>query len=81
MVYPFSMSGLLLEENRQPAFPASDVPASGIDRERRAQFARALRESHEHYVKTGRHVSEAEADAWMAQLEAGMVVPPPACHT
>ncbi len=29
---------------------------------------------------TGLHVSHAEADAWMARLEAGEQMEPPACH-
>ena len=32
------------------------------------------------YQKTGLHVSQEEADAWLAQLEAGKDVEPPECH-
>ncbi|MEK6789704.1 MAG: ribbon-helix-helix domain-containing protein [Pseudomonadota bacterium] len=32
------------------------------------------------YETTGLHVTAAEADAWMAQLEAGNDVEPPICH-
>jgi predicted transcriptional regulator len=32
------------------------------------------------YQATGLHVTHAEADAWLAQLEAGHDVEPPACH-
>ncbi len=32
------------------------------------------------YQKTGLHVSLEEADAWLAQLEAGKDVEPPECH-
>ena len=33
------------------------------------------------YQETGLHVTHAEADAWLAQLEAGQDVEPPECHT
>ena len=32
------------------------------------------------YQATGQHVTLEEADAWMAKLEAGEDVAPPACH-
>jgi len=32
------------------------------------------------YQKTGLHVSLEEADAWLAELEAGKDVEPPECH-
>jgi predicted transcriptional regulator len=32
------------------------------------------------YQKTGLHLSLEEADAWLAQLEAGKDVEPPECH-
>lgn len=32
------------------------------------------------YQATGLHVTLAEADAWLAKLEAGEDVEPPACH-
>ena len=34
-----------------------------------------------HYQETGLHVTAAEADAWLAKLEAGKRVAPPKCHT
>ena len=33
------------------------------------------------YQATGLHLSHAEADAWLAQLEAGQDVEPPACRS
>jgi predicted transcriptional regulator len=33
------------------------------------------------YKANGLHLSGAEADAWLAQLEAGNDVEPPECHT
>jgi predicted transcriptional regulator len=32
------------------------------------------------YAATGLHVTEDEADAWLARLEAGEDAPPPECH-
>ena len=32
------------------------------------------------YQATGQHVTEEEADAWLAELEAGQEVDPPECH-
>jgi predicted transcriptional regulator len=32
------------------------------------------------YQATGEHVTAAEADAWLARLEAGEDAEPPACH-
>jgi len=32
------------------------------------------------YQATGQHVTEEEADAWLAKLEAGQDAEPPACH-
>ena len=34
-----------------------------------------------HFQATGQHVTGEEADAWLAQLEAGNTVDPPACHS
>ena len=34
----------------------------------------------EHYQSTGLHVTADEADAWLAQLEAGENAAPPECH-
>jgi len=52
-----------------------------LDREEKRQsFLRAGKVAGEHYQGTGRHVSGEEAHAWLAQLEAGSNVDPPACH-
>lgn len=34
----------------------------------------------EAYLDSGQHVTHAEADAWLAQLEAGNDIEPPECH-
>lgn len=33
-----------------------------------------------HIRKTGLHVTDAEADAWLEKMEAGKSVTPPKCH-
>ncbi|MYN38974.1 CopG family transcriptional regulator [Duganella sp. FT109W] len=40
----------------------------------------AALESWEHYKATGLHLTMAEADTWLAQLEEGHDVEPPPCH-
>jgi predicted transcriptional regulator len=34
----------------------------------------------EHYGNTGLHATAAEADVWLAKLEAGKTAKPPKCH-
>lgn len=36
--------------------------------------------AHEAFLLTGLHVTAKEADAWLAELEAGNDVEPPQCH-
>ena len=48
--------------------------------ERRESFRRDTLEAWEGHRRTGQHLSAAEADAWLAQLEAGHDVEPPACQ-
>jgi predicted transcriptional regulator len=52
-----------------------------VEREEKRQAFRedALR-AWEAYRADGLHVDDAEADAWMARLEAGDDVEPPECH-
>ncbi len=49
--------------------------------EKRAAFRRDAEAAWEDYQKTGLHLTGEEADAWLAELEAGNDVEPPACHT
>ncbi len=49
--------------------------------ERREQVRRDAAAGWAEYQATGQHVTGAEADAWLAQLEAGKPTPPPRSHS
>ena len=52
-----------------------------LDREEKRQaFLQAGKDAWENYQATGQYVTGDEADAWLAQLEAGNNVDPPACR-
>lgn len=52
-----------------------------VDREeRRETFRRDTLEAWETCRTTGLHVTAEEADAWLAPLEQGKDIEPPACH-
>ncbi len=52
-----------------------------VDREeQRESLRQEARAAHEEYMRTGLHVTAEEADAWLAELEAGNDVEPPKCH-
>ena len=48
--------------------------------EKREAFRQDALQAWEDYRATGRHVTAAEADSWLAQLEQGHDVEPPECH-
>ncbi len=48
--------------------------------EKREAFRREAVAAWAEYQATGLHLTDREADAWMAQLEAGFDVEPPECH-
>jgi predicted transcriptional regulator len=48
--------------------------------EQREALKQAALQAWHAYQHTGRHLTLEEADAWLAQLEAGEDVAPPACH-
>lgn len=48
--------------------------------EQRESLRQEARAAHEEYMRTGLHVTAEEADAWLAELEAGNDVEPPKCH-
>lgn len=52
-----------------------------VDREeKREAFRQDTLKAWEEYRATGLHVTANEADAWLAQLEQGNDIEPPACH-
>jgi len=52
-----------------------------VDREEQRESLRLeARAAHEEYMRTGLHVTAEEADAWLAELEAGNDMEPPKCH-
>ncbi|MHB1268504.1 MAG: CopG family ribbon-helix-helix protein [Acidithiobacillus ferriphilus] len=52
-----------------------------VEREERQEaFRQAGIQAWEAYRSTGLHATQAEADAWMARLEAGEDAEPPHCH-
>lgn len=52
-----------------------------IDREeKREAFRQDTLKAWEEFRTTGLHVTAEEADAWLAQLEQGNDIEPPACH-
>jgi predicted transcriptional regulator len=53
-----------------------------VDREeKREAFRQDTLKAWESYRATGLHVTTDEADAWLAQLEEGKDIDPPACHS
>jgi predicted transcriptional regulator len=48
--------------------------------EKREAFRQDTLKAWDEYRSTGRHLTAAEADAWLAQLEQGQDIEPPACH-
>ncbi len=48
--------------------------------ETREQLRHEAQAVWESYQTTGSHVTEEEADGWLAKLEAGEDAPPPPCH-
>jgi predicted transcriptional regulator len=48
--------------------------------EKREEFQQCALTAWENYQQTGRHVTEAEADQWLENLESGKDVEPPECH-
>ena len=48
--------------------------------EQRESLRQEARAAHDEYLLTGLHVTAQEADAWLAELEAGNDVEPPKCH-
>jgi predicted transcriptional regulator len=51
-----------------------------IDMEKQSALQQDAHRAWADYQETGLHVTHAEADIWLAQLEAGQDVEPPECH-
>lgn len=67
--------------HRKPHWLMREAIGEYIEREERRQAAYedALK-AWDQYQATGLHVTGEEADAWLAELEAGNDVEPPKCH-
>jgi predicted transcriptional regulator len=48
--------------------------------EQRESLRQEARAAHEHYMRTGLHLTGEEADAWLDELANGNDVEPPKCH-
>lgn len=48
--------------------------------EQRESLRNEAKSAHDEFMMTGLHVTSEEADAWLAELEAGNDVEPPKCH-
>jgi predicted transcriptional regulator len=68
-------------QRRSAHYLMREAIAQYVDREEKRETLRqdALRAWAE-YQATGRHVTHAEADDWLARLEAGAETEPPECH-
>jgi predicted transcriptional regulator len=66
---------------RSPHWVMREAIEQYVDREeKREQFRQDALAAWAHYQTTGLHVTAAEADDWLAKLEAGKNVAPPKCH-
>ncbi|HEX7339752.1 MAG TPA: ribbon-helix-helix protein, CopG family [Rhodanobacteraceae bacterium] len=52
-----------------------------VREEKREAFKRDALHAWQAYQRDGRHLTLAEADAWLAKLEAGEDAEPPTCHS
>ncbi len=66
---------------RTPHWLLREAITQYVDREeKREAFRQDALKAWEEYRTTGLHVTADEADAWLAQLEQGNDIAPPACH-
>lgn len=67
--------------HRTPHWVMREAITQYVEREeKREVFRQDGIKAWEEYRRTGMHVTAAEADAWLTQLEQGNDVPPPECH-
>lgn len=75
------MKRLANAKHRTPHWLMREAIEQYVDREeKREAFRQDGVRAWENYQATGLHVTHAEADDWLAQLEAGNDVEPPQCH-
>jgi len=68
-------------QKRTPHYLMREAIAQYVEREEeREAFRQEALTAWSAYQDTGRHVTAAEADDWLARLEAGQDVEPPECH-
>lgn len=67
--------------HRTPHWLMREAIVQFVEREeKREAYRQDATRAWNDYRATGRHVTEEEADAWLAGLEAGEDVEPPECH-
>lgn len=76
------MRQLAKAQHRTPHYLMREAIAQYVEREeKREAFRQEAVKAWSAYQATGLHVTQAEADDWLARLEAGQDVEPPECHT
>ena len=75
------LAHLAVARQRTPHWMILQAVRQYVDREEKREAFRqdGIRAWNE-YQATGLHATAAEADAWLAKLEAGQDVEPPECH-
>ena len=75
------MKSLAVSRQRSTHWMMREAITQYVEREEKQEFYRqdGLR-AWDDYQTTGLHVLQDEADAWLAKLEAGQDIEPPACH-
>ena len=72
---------LAAAQRRTPHLVMREAIEQYVERqEKRVQFVRDGLAAWEDYQTTGLHLTEEEADAWLAKLEAGEDASAPECH-
>jgi predicted transcriptional regulator len=67
--------------NRTPHWLMREAIREYVDREeKREAFRQSAIRAWDDYRSNGAHLTQAEADTWLAKLEAGRDVEPPECH-
>ncbi len=75
------MRQLAKAQHRTPHYLMREAIAQYVEREEKREALRQdARNAWAAYQAEGQHVTHVEADAWLAQLEAGQDVEPPECH-